>query len=251
MAIPVRETYPAENASSPSSVADISIRVTDDGSRTIVLNATQDTYHSGCGAAAESRHVYLENSGVADAIRHGCQVRILEIGTGTGMTLLQMLSLAGQFPGTEIAYLGLETRVLPQGVVRQIYAGRGQQDGLDPDIVAQWIQWHESPDVPFMAGNANKDITISRCDATQWSWDAELETPFDAIWFDPFSPVAAPALWSRPMLQTMFDCLRPAGRLVSYCVNRKVRDLLSEIGFAVDRVKGPPGGKREVLIARR
>ena len=47
----------------------------------------------------------------------------------------------------------------------------------------------------------------------------------------------------------MFKMLGVNGRLVSYCVNRRVRDTLTEVGFAVNRVAGPVGGKREVLVA--
>ncbi len=49
----------------------------------------------------------------------------------------------------------------------------------------------------------------------------------------------------------MHRALRTGGKLDSYCVNRRVRDDLALAGFEVDRVPGPPGGKREVLVATK
>ncbi len=57
MAVPKRPT-------TPTSSAGLHWQITDDGSRTLWDERLDETYHSGCGAVAESLVVYLLNSGV-------------------------------------------------------------------------------------------------------------------------------------------------------------------------------------------
>ncbi len=67
---------------------------TDDGSQTLIDNACGDSMHSGCGALAETQHVYLINSGVAAALEQRRSQSVLEIGLGTGLALLATAQLA-------------------------------------------------------------------------------------------------------------------------------------------------------------
>jgi tRNA U34 5-methylaminomethyl-2-thiouridine-forming methyltransferase MnmC len=47
----------------------------------------------------------------------------------------------------------------------------------------------------------------------------------------------------------MRSWLNADGRLVTYCVSRMVRERFREAGFDVHKLRGPCGGKREVLMA--
>lgn len=75
--------------------------------------------------------------------------------------------------------------------------------------------------------------------------------PFDAIYFDPFAPEVDGQFWQADYLAKLFPLLRSGGTLVSYCVKSVVQRSLRNAGFAVRTVRGPAGGKREVLIATR
>ncbi len=83
-----------ERATRPSSDPRWSIMTTDDGSQTLIDNACGDSMHSGCGALAETEHVYLINSGVAAALEQQRPQSVLEIGLGTGLALLATAQLA-------------------------------------------------------------------------------------------------------------------------------------------------------------
>ncbi len=74
---------------------------------------------------------------------------------------------------------------------------------------------------------------------------------FDAIYFDPFSPESNPELWTAEVFEVAARGLRPGGLLTSYCVKSAVRKALHQCGLQVDKMAGPVGGKREVLVARR
>ena len=41
------------------------------------------------------------------------------------------------------------------------------------------------------------------------------------------------------------------GILTTYCAKGVVRRMLQTAGFTVERLPGPPGGKREILRARK
>ncbi|MFN9549968.1 MAG: MnmC family methyltransferase, partial [Pirellulaceae bacterium] len=58
-------------------------------------------------------------------------------------------------------------------------------------------------------------------------------------------------LWEERFLRNLVDQIAEDGVLVTYCVNRKIRDCMGQVGLRVERLPGPPGGKREVLRATR
>lgn len=77
------------------------------------------------------------------------------------------------------------------------------------------------------------------------------QRPFDAVYFDPFSPESCPELWCSDVYRRAYESLSEGGCLVSYCVKSQVRRELSEAGFVTQRFPGPRDGKREVLKAIR
>jgi tRNA U34 5-methylaminomethyl-2-thiouridine-forming methyltransferase MnmC len=74
---------------------------------------------------------------------------------------------------------------------------------------------------------------------------------FDAIYFDPFSPSTHPQLWQESVFAIMFQLLKQGGILSTYCVKSSVRGKMESVGFHLQRVPGPTGGKREVLVAQK
>ncbi|MDE6172448.1 MAG: SAM-dependent methyltransferase, partial [Bacteroides sp.] len=45
--------------------------------------------------------------------------------------------------------------------------------------------------------------------------------------------------------------MNTGGILTTYCAKGVVRRLLQAVGFRVERLPGPPGGKREILRATK
>ena len=52
------------------------------------------------------------------------------------------------------------------------------------------------------------------------------------------------------LVRPVFGLLRPSGSMVTYCAKGNVRRLLEQVGFNVERLKGPPG-KQHMLRATR
>ncbi|NNK28682.1 MAG: SAM-dependent methyltransferase, partial [Flavobacteriaceae bacterium] len=74
------------------------------------------------------------------------------------------------------------------------------------------------------------------------------EDQFDLIYFDAFGPRVQPELWTKEIFKKMFLALKHNGVLVTYSAKGSVRRNMLEVGFAVERLPGPPG-KREMLRA--
>ena len=239
MTIPDRETFASMD---PRWL----IQVTDDGSSTLVDRVTGDSMHSGCGAIAETAHVYLQNSGVAERLEKRQRCRVLEVGLGSGLGCLMSAQCANRYQ-TQLDYIALENNLAPASVVAQLV---DKLQRIDASLVKSYCKIIGSTSSESMLQGCVGPfchLTVHLGDAVTWQGDQE--PPFDAIYYDPYSPDSNPELWSATVLTTMQRLLSPSGRLVSYCVSRQVRDTLTDVGFIVNRVRGPVGGKREVLIA--
>ena len=80
---------------------------------------------------------------------------------------------------------------------------------------------------------------------------SELVDGIQAVYFDPFSPEVNPELWQIEVLRNTYNWLDPGGSFTSYCVKSRVRKDLERVGYSVQRVAGPAGGKRQVLLAHK
>ena len=76
-------------------------------------------------------------------------------------------------------------------------------------------------------------------------------TPFNTIYFDAFAPEKQPEMWSQELFNCLHVLLDEGGILTTYCAKGVVRRMLQTAGFTVERLPGPPGGKREILRARK
>lgn len=70
---------------------------------------------------------------------------------------------------------------------------------------------------------------------------------YDIIYFDAFAPEKQPEMWSQTLFNNLYEVLNDDGILTTYCAKGVVRRMLQEAGFIVERLPGPPGGKREIL----
>lgn len=230
---------------------------TDDGSHTLVDVASGDSFHSGSGAASECRDVYLENSGIGEHLRGRRQASVLEIGFGTGMAFVLTAAEAIR-SGARLEYVAIERRPLHARLLAEVLSPE-DDPGREYGEVRQRLIERLGSFAPRI-GNRIGDsrllqiapgcrLRLETCDAVDWRPAADER--FAAVYFDPFSPASNPELWEPPMLSRMHAALEEGGRLVSYCVSGEVRRRLQSVGFKVHRRPGPPGGKREVLVAEK
>ena len=250
------------NTSNPQ----LDVLSTDDGSKSIHDHALDETYHSGCGALLESLHVYAMNSGLLERCHRSSSdpISVLEYGFGLGWNFVLSASLAAVY-GVPLRYVGLENRLLPCDVLTAVEIAHGIEvaypEPQPPGLVRQareieqsWLGFRAAISDQIRPQEVQHDFgsdvglelflgNASHCSTERW------RESFDIVYFDPFSPKTNPELWAEPVLRNAWMALRQGGVLTSYCVKAEVRNTLSQIGFQVERRKGPPGGKREVLRA--
>ena len=74
---------------------------------------------------------------------------------------------------------------------------------------------------------------------------------FYLVYFDAFAPEKQPEMWSEELFRHIYAAMNNNGILTTYCAKGVIRRLLQAIGFRVERLPGPPGGKREILRASK
>ncbi|MCC9602690.1 tRNA (5-methylaminomethyl-2-thiouridine)(34)-methyltransferase MnmD [Stieleria sp. JC731] len=248
MPIPIRETFATDRP-------DLQVMVTDDGSRTLLKTGTHDSFHSGCGALSETKHVYLQNSGIATRLTSRQPTSVLEVGLGTAMGLLVTLEQS-LLHDTELYYAALETDWIAASTMRYLDP---ETWSSYPGLVDRYLDFRSShanttgPGTFRWSVDAKRTVDIHLTDALNWSPDHSQcpchLMPFDAVYYDPFCPDTAPELWTSDCFKRMRTYVASHATLTTYSCSRVVRDAMSAAGWDVERVAGPIGGKREVLVA--
>lgn len=242
----------------------MNLEQTADGSLTLYIPELDEHYHSVKGALTESMHIFIEMG-----LRHvhqqkqqiiqGAQpqttsletkssettscIRLFEVGFGTGLNafLTLMEAEALQRP---VHYVSIERYPLGEDVWGRLdypaLIGRGHAGEFEALHRAPW----------------NEDVRITpwftlhkiEGDFTQQSFSAET---YDLVYFDAFAPEKQPAMWSQPIFDALHEALSSGGVLTTYCAKGVIRRMLQTAGFTVERLPGPPGGKREILRATK
>ena len=214
--------------------------VTDDGSHTIEVPELNVSYHSRYGAIQESLHVFIE-AGFKHIISEQQSpdpVRIFEMGFGTGLNALLTLISAGQHKKT-IYYETIEAFPPEEHLALSLnYCEQLQR----PDLASVFHQLH------ICKWNTKTAITpffqFKKTNTTLQNFSTDRL--FHLIYYDAFAPNAQPELWTEAIFKKLYRMLEPGGALVTYCSKGDVRRAMQVAGFAVEKLKGPPG-KREML----
>ena len=211
---------------------------TGDGSLTIHLSQWDEQYHSKHGAIAEAKHVFLK-----EGLDYYCTnnpnkspVRILEIGFGTGLNCF-LTNFWALEHAKKISYTGVEKFPVVAAEVSQLnYAQQLEAPLQDFELLhtQPWEHWQE----------VSKNLSLFK---HQNDFEAlDYDAAFDLIYFDAFGPRVQPELWSDAIFTSMFKALAPKGVLVTYSAKGEVRRTLNKVGFAAERIPGPPF-KRHML----
>lgn len=214
---------------------------TADGSTTIYLEDWDEHYHSRHGAIQEAFHVFIR-MGLEPAIeKFNGDIRIMEIGFGTGLnayiTLLEALML-----GLKISYTGVEA--YPVEAEEWTKLNYGEELQVAPEFGGLFEKLHRTP------WETAEELTpeFSLLKRKQFFQDIDEKATTDLIYFDAFGARVQPELWEQDIFQRMYDALVPGGILVTYAAKGSVRRAMKAVGFNVEKLPGPPG-KREMMRA--
>jgi tRNA U34 5-methylaminomethyl-2-thiouridine-forming methyltransferase MnmC len=223
----------------------VEVRTTADGSPTLYVPALDEHYHSHHGAAQESRHVFIA-AGLQPLLAAGLgqqhQLRLLEVGLGTGLNALLTLE-AAQVAGATLTYDGYETLPLPPATV----AALAPQWATEPALGQAFDHLHTAPwneEFSLVPG-----FTLTKIQVQLQA--AALPTGYyDLIYFDAFAPEKQPELWREDVFAKLYAAAAAGAVLVSYCAQGQFRRNLRAAGWLAEKLPGPPG-KREMTRARK
>ena len=210
----------------------LEIEITNDGSATIYLPEMDEHYHSIKGALTESEHIFRDCALLHSGKKN---LRVLEIGFGTGLNAF----VSAQVKDIEIEYFTLEKFPLSLDIIKSTKLGDNDTTLFNALHEAEWNK----------AVKINDTFILNKieCDFTDCA--VKLPTGIDVVYFDAFAPEKQPEMWSEECFQRIYDTMNSNGILTTYCAKGEVRRRLQSIGFKVERIAGPIGGKREILRA--
>ncbi|WP_300726575.1 tRNA (5-methylaminomethyl-2-thiouridine)(34)-methyltransferase MnmD [uncultured Bacteroides sp.] len=212
---------------------------TDDGSYTLYVPELEEHYHSIKGALTESEHIFI-NMGMKHF--RGDDVRILEIGFGTGLNAFLTL-LEADKEGRNVYYSSIERYPIPLETVEKLqYPELICPERADDFNALHKAAWNTDVHITsrFTLNKIEDDFTTYR-----------FKPGYDVIYFDAFAPEKQPEMWNQELFDALYGCLNKGGVLTTYCAKGVVRRMLQASGFTVERLPGPPGGKREILRATK
>lgn len=211
--------------------------LTSDGSHTLFNQEAGEHYHSTYGAITESGHIFIQ-AGLDALASKKEQIRVLEIGLGTGLNALLALRWAEKHNNV-LNYFAVEAFPLEQKIVSKLnYA---ELLGLSR---TKFAAIHRA---------RNKQIQISEhffFEFRQITLQEAVFSPerYDLVFFDAFSPEAQPEMWTTACFEKIARAMKTGGLLTTYSCKGAVKRALKAAGFKIEKLPGPPG-KREFLRA--
>ncbi len=220
-------------------INELNIETTADGSVTLYRDDIDEHYHSVKGALAESLHVYIDLGWKNFASCHD-SVRVFEVGFGTGLNAALTARTAAD-AGIHTTYFSVDLYPVAAELTERLSGCQPAEYIADFKLVNS-AEWGKSVAInPFFTLHKIEDNLLNM----------DVPQQIDVIYFDAFAPEKQPEMWGEPVFEKMFQVLVPGGVLTTYCAKGAIRRLLQKVGFRVERLAGPPGGKREVLRATK
>ncbi|MCB0801673.1 MAG: tRNA (5-methylaminomethyl-2-thiouridine)(34)-methyltransferase MnmD [Flavobacteriales bacterium] len=216
--------------------------ITKDGSNSFYIKEIDEHYHSINGSIAESEHIFIR-SGLLEIGKKLNSINLLEVGMGTGLNVLKT-ALALQKSELKVNYTALEAYPLSWEETSQL----NYTELIQEENAKTYFQLiHQS--------EWNKSVEINEClkllKVNKKLEEMEFNSAFDLIYFDAFAPEKQAEMWTAEIFAKLYDSMTAGGILVTYCVKGVVRRTLQAVGFQLEKLPGPIGGKREILRAMK
>ena len=210
--------------------------VTEDGSHTLYQPNIDESYHSTHGAIQESKFIFIDK---ALNYSQKSDVRVLEIGFGTGLNAL-LTYINSIENNRKIHYTTLELFPVNKELVSQLnfcsFKMSDYQAVFEKMHNTEWELEHKISQT-FTLRKINTDFSTTN-----------LEGNYDIVYFDAFSPEKQPEMWTLEQFRKIYESCNDEAILTTYCAKGYVRRNMISAGFRVERLPGPPG-KREILRA--
>lgn len=215
----------------------VEIKISGDGSHTLYNPELDETYHSHHGAITESKHVFID-AGLRSLIGEKKEIRILEVGFGTGLNALLSLAFAEAHPDIDFHYHTLEPYPLSWDVAKNLnYVDQVVLE--NGSMLFEQMHKVESGKSHTLLPN----FTFSKHLMPLNTFSAEIK--FNVVFYDAFAPSKQSEMWEYSQLEHLSEMVANEGVLVTYCSKGQFKRDLKALNFLVQELPGPPG-KREM-----
>jgi tRNA U34 5-methylaminomethyl-2-thiouridine-forming methyltransferase MnmC len=213
---------------------------TADGSLTLFQPEVGEHYHSKHGALQESKHVFM-NSGLVYFLAQEPQkqVRILEVGLGTGLNFLLTADYA-QKQNLQLDYIAIEAYPLSETLLAQT----GYNQFVEVAIWDGFLAKYTSSLTETTSISQGINLKVEKCLLADFTMQGQV----DVIYFDAFAAIHQPEMWTTEALEKVCRYLKPGGVFVTYAITGNLKRSMQSLGFAIEKAPGAPG-KREMLRA--
>ncbi len=215
----------------------LKIELTNDGSATLFIPSLNEHYHSVKGALTEAQHIYRDCAYLHRSKQSPCErLRLLEIGFGTGLNAI--VTAMASTALSPVHYISVEKYPIDNSLIKQL----GYESIIDQKLfdAIQQAGWNKVVEItPYFTLEKRQSDFL--CD--------DIPNDIDIVYFDAFAPEKQPEMWIADAFGRLRKAMNPRAVLTTYCAKGEIRRLLSSLGFEVERLAGPIGGKREILRA--
>ncbi len=224
---------------------DEEIRIIDtgDGSQSLYNPFLRETYHSTHGALTESQHVFIQ-MGLAYLLEKEVkELSVLEVGLGTGLNALLSVLYAREHSQISLDYHTLEPFPLSDRIISELkYPAMLNYDHALKDFeLIHTVAWGETT---HFTDNFSFTRYIKKVE------NLDLDNEFNMVFYDAFAPSKQAEVWEKSVFGTVYDHMSDNGVLVTYCAKGQFKRDLSDLGFFVETLDGPPG-KKEMVRATK
>lgn len=213
----------------------LKIITTHDGSHSLLNEQLNETYHSVHGALQESLHVFIKH-GLDFISQNQKEIKILEVGFGTGLNALLTLQRANT-ENLSIQYTTLEAFPVEEDIWSKLNYVESAESKMQFQKLHR-AKWNEAESI-------SSRFVLKKLHTTLQQAELELNH-YDLIYFDAFAPNKQPEMWELPMLQKIVNAMKTNGLFVTYCAKGQLKRDLKSAGLSVEALQGPPG-KREMV----
>ena len=205
-----------------------------------------DIYYSTENGLAETRHVFIEGTGLPDKLTEERQLIIAETGFGTGLNFLAVVAETMRLKSrTKIDFISVEGCPPDKQQVAAALSAFPELQKIYVKMLQQWPRrWLGVHHMCFLDGQISLHLHYGQAEQVLPTLDFSAD-----IWFlDGFSPSKNPEIWSVEIIKQIARLSAHNARLATFTVSASVKASLTDSGFDCAKKAGF-GRKREMLAA--
>ncbi|MGB5856071.1 MAG: bifunctional tRNA (5-methylaminomethyl-2-thiouridine)(34)-methyltransferase MnmD/FAD-dependent 5-carboxymethylaminomethyl-2-thiouridine(34) oxidoreductase MnmC [Oceanisphaera sp.] len=226
---------------------------------TPVAAAFDDVYYSNNDGLAETRYVFLNQSGLPDRwAQHDRPLFVVaETGFGTGLNMLAtwhaFINYRRQHPqgnAQRLHLISVEKFPLSHSDLEQALGQWPELSTLSERLLAEYPVAVNGCHRLWLDENVSLDLWLGDVAEVLPQMEAGLSGKVDAWYLDGFAPSKNPDMWTPELFQQLAHLARSGATLATFTAASVVRHGLTAAGFSMTRVKGY-AHKRNMLTGVR